>query len=150
MAMGGWFSPSRVLFQAGPSWEFLLIAAERGTDAMQINGLLVTLAAQSRTKCEAVARQLAGRAELSIGELNDRWLPVAMEAADDAHARELHDWIGAQPGVEFVDVVSVSFDDSECGCAESQPQLVGSSKPMRLPEDDMPKLQPVPFSALND
>lgn len=149
MAMGGWFSPSRVLFQAGPSWEFLLIAAERGMDAMQINGLLVTLTPQSRAKCEAIARQLAGRAELSIGELNDRWLPVAMEAADDAHARELHDWIGAQAGVEFVDVVSVSFDSEDVSPTDSeQPQM--RKKIIRGRPESAGNQSAVPFSALND
>jgi hypothetical protein len=118
---------------------------------MQINGLLVTLAPQSRANCEAVVCRLAGRAELSIGELNDRWLPAAMEAKDDAHARELHDWIGAQPGVEFVDVVSVSFeDDTERGCVADQSQPGVAQDALRLVENDTAALHPVPFSALND
>lgn len=121
-------------------------------DAMQINGLLVTLAPQSWTKCEAIARRLAGRKELSIGELNDRWLPIAMEATDDTHARELHDWIGAQPGVEFVDVVSVSFDDGEVSPADSEiPQIEesirGRSKSVGNAAGKQPAVQ---FSALND
>lgn len=116
---------------------------------MQINGLLVTLAPQSRAKCEAVARQLAARTELSVGELNDRWLPVAMEAADDAHARELHDWIGTQPGVEFVDVVSVSFDDGDISPVDSgNPQMKG--KIIRGLPESVGIQSAVQFSALND
>lgn len=116
---------------------------------MQINGLLVTLTPQSRAKCEAIALQLAGRKELSIGELNDRWLPVAMEATDDAHARELHDWIGAQPGVEFVDVVSVSFDEEELAPTDSErPQM--KKKTIRGRSESVGKRSPVQFSALND
>ena len=95
-------------------------------DFMQINGLLVTLSPESAPEREAVARRLGARRELAVGELTGRWLPVAMEATDDAHAREIHDWIGALPGVDYVDVVSVSFDD------------------------DASALTPVPFSALND
>ena len=117
-------------------------------DAMLINGLLVTLAPQSRAKCESIARRLAGRAELSIGELNDRWLPVTMEAADDARARELHDWIGAQPGVEFVDVVSVSFDGEEVPPTDSaQPQM---KKIIRGRSESAGRKSAVQFSALND
>ncbi len=40
----------------------------------------------------------------------DRWLPVAMEARDDRESRSLHDWIGAQSGVVFVDVIHVNFE----------------------------------------
>ncbi len=35
-----------------------------------------------------------------------------MEAADDAESRDLHDWLAAQHGVAFVDVVHVSFDET--------------------------------------
>lgn len=117
-------------------------------DAMQINGLLVTLAPQSRANCEAIALQLAGRKELSVGELNDRWLPVAMEATDDAHARELHDWIGAQPGVEFVDVVSVSFDEDNFSPANSEPAQI--TKSVRSRSESVEKRPADQFSALND
>lgn len=146
--MGGWFSPSRVLFPTGCAWEFLPDAAQRGMDAMQINGLLVTLAPQSRAKCEAIARHLAGRTELSVGELNDRWLPVAMEAVDDAHAREIHDWIGAQPGVEFVDVVSVSFDDADVSPMDSEQAQMKNS--IRGHSESAGRKAAVQFSALND
>ena len=47
------------------------------------------------------------------GERNARWLPVAMEARDDAESRDLHDWLNALPGVDFVDVVYVNFDEDE-------------------------------------
>ena len=108
---------------------------------MQINGLLVTLSPESIPEREAIVRRLGERCELTVGELTGRWLPVAMEATDDAHAREIHDWMGAQAGVEFVDVVSVSFDDSEPGGVANRPQPVGSSKTLRLVEDDTAALQ---------
>ncbi len=124
MATGGWFSPSRVLSPTGPPWQFLPDAAKRGQDAMLINGLLVTLAPQSRANCEAIARRLVARRELTVGELTGRWLPVAMEATDDAHAREIHDWIGARPGVDYVDVTSVSFEEPDLIPADSgQPPM---------------------------
>lgn len=116
---------------------------------MITSGLVITLSADATLAARAVAR-VSARVEFTPGERNARWLPVAMEAEDDAHARELHDWIGAQPGVEFVDVVSVSFDDSERGGGEDQPQPVETSALLRRVEDDAAALHPVPFSALND
>lgn len=86
---------------------------------MQINGLLVTLSPESVREREAIARRLGERRELTVGGLTGRWLPVAMEAADDAQAREIHDWIGAQPGVDYVDVTSVSFEESGLICANA-------------------------------
>lgn len=115
---------------------------------MIVSGLLVTLSGISDRSI--VVGSMRSRAELTVGELHDRWLPVALEACDDAQSRELHDWIGAQPGVEFVDVVSVSFDDSEPGGVGDRSHPVESSKPSRLVEDDASELAPVPVSALND
>ena len=115
---------------------------------MQINGLLVTLLPESIPEREAIVRRLGERCELTVGELTGRWLPVAMEATDDAHAREIHDWMGAQAGVEFVDVTSVSFEDPDLIPADSeQPPIektIGG-----LPESaGKPSALPVP--ALND
>lgn len=69
-------------------------------------GLLISL--ESAT--DGVAGRLREHPALTVGEVTDRWLPVAAEAADDAECRALHDWIAAQPGVAFVDVVHVNFD----------------------------------------
>ena len=59
-----------------------------------------------------VSSRLAAHPALTVGEAAEHWLPVAVEADDDAACRELHDWIAAQPGVAFVDVVHVSFDSA--------------------------------------
>ena len=55
-------------------------------------------------------RRLSTHSALTVGAVAGHWLPVAAEAQDDAECREVHDWIAAQPGVAFVDVVHVSFD----------------------------------------
>ncbi|MBL9178160.1 MAG: hypothetical protein JNM65_08860 [Verrucomicrobiaceae bacterium] len=55
---------------------------------------------------------LSARDDVTPGEPEGRWLPAAIEAEDDARLRELHDWIASRPGVAFVDVVHVNFDDS--------------------------------------
>lgn len=79
---------------------------------MPISGLILTLNADAELAAQAVA-SLSTRAEFMPGERNARWLPVAMEARDDAASRDLHDWLNALPGVAFVDVVYVNFDADE-------------------------------------
>ena len=76
---------------------------------MITSGLVLTLSSDATLAAQAVAR-LTARPELTPGERNDRWVPVAMEARDDEASRDLHDWLHALPGVEFVDVVSVNFE----------------------------------------
>ena len=75
--------------------------------AMLTTGLLISL----KSLNSQVADRLRAHPSLTVGEAADRWLPVAVEADDDASCRELHDWIAAQPGVAFVDVVHVNFED---------------------------------------
>lgn len=76
---------------------------------MPVSGLVLTLSADPELSAQAIS-QLKARPELAPGELQDRWLPVAMETHDDAESRQLHDWLHALSGVEFVDVVYVNFE----------------------------------------
>ncbi len=73
------------------------------------SGLLISLT------CDDAATQLrqalTEKACVMLGNQEGLWLPVAIEAEDDAGLRELHDWIAGLPGVAFVDVVQVHFDD---------------------------------------
>ena len=79
---------------------------------MPTSGLVLTLSADPVLAGQAVAG-VGARPEFTAEAPRDRWLPVAMEALDDAHSRELHDWLQALPGVEFVDVVYVHFEDQQ-------------------------------------
>lgn len=83
---------------------------------MITTGLLISLDSPN----SKVAEQLRAHPAMSVGEVADRWLPVAVEARDDESCRELHDWIAAQPGVAFVDVVHVNFEEP---VADSNPPL---------------------------
>jgi hypothetical protein len=76
---------------------------------MITSGLVITLSAEANLAAQAIA-QVGARPEFTPGERTDRWLPVAMESGDDAESRDLHDWLGTLPGVEYVDVVSVNFE----------------------------------------
>ena len=71
-------------------------------------GLLISI--ENGSPASQVAAGLSLHPSLTVGETSDLWLPVAGEADDDAGCRDLHDWIAAQPGVAFVDVVHVSFE----------------------------------------
>ena len=77
---------------------------------MPISGLVITLSSDAQLADRAVSA-LGERNEFNLGERNARWLPVAMDARTDAESRDLHDWISAQPGIEYVDVVYVNFDE---------------------------------------
>jgi hypothetical protein len=79
---------------------------------MITSGLVLTLNADAALAEQAVA-SLHARPEFTPGERNDRWLPVALEAADDDASRAAHDWLNSLPGVEFVDVVAVNFEGEE-------------------------------------
>lgn len=87
---------------------------------MITSGLVITLRSDPGLAAQVMAT-LAAHHEFMLGEPNDRWLPVVMEALDDATSRDLHDWLHALPGVEYVDVVSVNFEESERGGFEDAP-----------------------------
>ena len=114
---------------------------------MITSGLVITLSTDAALAAQAIA-QVSARHEFTPGARNDRWLPAAMEACDDAASRDLHDWLHALPGVEYVDVVSVNFEEPDLIPADSeQPsmeKIIGG-----LPESaGKPSALPVP--ALND
>jgi hypothetical protein len=79
---------------------------------MITSGLVLTLNADAALAEQAMT-SLHTRPEFTSGERNDRWLPVALEAADDAASRAAHDWLNSLPGVDFVDVVHVNFEGEE-------------------------------------
>ncbi len=73
-------------------------------------GLLISL--ESSEACDGLAERLSAKGTVFPGAAEGRWLPVAAEAETDEALRELHDWIAGLPGVAFVDVVHVNFEDS--------------------------------------
>lgn len=114
---------------------------------MITSGLVITLSADAALAMQAVAA-VGTRPEFTRGERNDRWLPVAMEAQDDAESRNLHDWLHALPGVEYVDVVSVNFGEPDLIPADSaQPPMENFVGDFPVPAGRPPDLS-VP--ALND
>jgi hypothetical protein len=90
---------------------------------MITSGLVLTLTANPDLAQQARA-SLAARRELTLGQAAHRWLPAVAEAEDVPASRDLHDWLQTVPGVEFVDVVHVNFDDAEPTAAETPNALL--------------------------
>jgi hypothetical protein len=90
-------------------------------------GLILSI--ETGTSASLVAADLRRHSSLTVGEAAGCWLPVAVEAEDDAGCRELHDWIAAQPGVAFVDVVHVNFeaDDADVVGPVTDPDKLNSA-----------------------
>jgi hypothetical protein len=89
---------------------------------MPVSGLLLTLAGTEQDQSTALAA-IEAHPAFTCGEIFGRWLPVAMEARDDRESRDLHDWLMAQPGIGFVDVVAVNFSELESEPVAFSPEL---------------------------
>lgn len=79
---------------------------------MITSGLVLTLSSDPVQAGRARAA-LQARSELTLGQPSQRWLPLVAETTDVRAGRDLHEWLSGVPGVEFVDVVHVSFEESD-------------------------------------
>jgi hypothetical protein len=79
---------------------------------MITSGIVITLNADTEL-ARQVQATLQARPELTLGERNARWLPVALEVADVGASRDFHDWLNTVPGVDFADVVEVNFTEPD-------------------------------------
>ena len=113
---------------------------------MITSGLVITLSPDAALAAQAIAK-VSARPEFMPGARNDRWLPVAMEAHDDAESRDLHDWLHALPGVAYVDVVSVNFEGPDLLPADSE--LTPIEKIICGFTESAGKLSDLPVPALN-
>lgn len=103
---------------------------------MIVSGLLVTLAPEANRA--ALHNTLMARSELSVGQIHDRWLPVALEAGDDVHSRAVHDWLMALPGVEYVDVIAVHFEPDADHPVDASFTAKSTTTPSRSPSASNP------------
>jgi hypothetical protein len=76
---------------------------------MPVSGLILRLSEGPAGAAGFAALQSCP--ELTLGERAGCWLPAALSARDVAHSREVHDRLTTLPGVEFVDVVYVNFEE---------------------------------------
>jgi hypothetical protein len=75
---------------------------------MPISGVVFNL--KPGPEGEAALVALKARPELTLGDRLGNQLAAAMDTQDVPAARDLHDWINAQPGIDYVDVVRVNFE----------------------------------------
>jgi len=81
-------------------------------------GLVLTLD-PDHPEISRLPSRLAEWPECSTGSRQDAWLPLAVEALDEEACRNWHDRLAALPGVAFVDVVHVRFNDSNSDSGNS-------------------------------
>ena len=68
--------------------------------------------AQGKTDLETTVNEIAAHPHLDVGELIDnRMLPVTIDAAGNQETEAMTRWLQSREGVEFVDVVFVHFED---------------------------------------
>ncbi|MEM9415075.1 MAG: hypothetical protein AAGA29_06290 [Planctomycetota bacterium] len=82
---------------------------------MPVSGLVVTLA-HPGTDAEAAAAWLQGHPSFTVGEpdpSSPRRLPVTLDTADRAEDKRLWKEMQDHPGIEFVDVACVFFEEEE-------------------------------------
>lgn len=79
---------------------------------MPISGLLITLDRDSDKRARALAA-LQHHHAIDIGEGRDHRVPVVVDTPSSDEDRAVWDWLHEQPGITFVDVVYVHFDQDQ-------------------------------------
>ena len=83
----------------------------------------VVLRLDSEAACARAVAELADHPQLELGQpVDDRHLPLAIQADDSQQLEQLHNWLRDRPGVVLVDVVCVFFDDASQPAHESEVQ----------------------------
>ena len=79
-----------------------------------IAGVVATLIDDAR-RLGPTLRECAARRELQLGEFRatDRRIPLTIDSPRRSDVEQLTDWIRSRPGVAFVDVVYVHFEESD-------------------------------------
>lgn len=90
---------------------------------MPIAGLSLTLNKDETLVSEAVA-ELAKRPEILLGEWKAHYMAAVIDTPSSQESRDLHRWIESLPGIDFVDVVYVGFDEESPASSKLSPQPV--------------------------
>lgn len=79
---------------------------------MSVSGLVITLSEEPSARDRAL-ESLEAYPGIERGQLSDRWLPVVVERPDDESGEAVFREISLLPGVEYVDVVFVHFENAD-------------------------------------
>jgi len=76
---------------------------------MPVSGLVLSLCDEPYPRAETLA--VMGReARITMGDLEANRLAIVLDTASSEEDRQLWDWLGALPGVSFVEVAFVGFE----------------------------------------
>ena len=89
---------------------------------MPIAGLSLTLNQDKALVSDSVAA-LSKRPEIFLGKWQSQYMAAVIDTPNSRDSRDLHRWIESLPGVDFVDVVYVGFDEEAPASANLSPQL---------------------------
>ena len=79
---------------------------------MPISGLVITLSEKARERSVALAA-LAEDRRIEIGEATESRLPIVVDTPSSEEDRHVWEWLHNLPGVVFVDVACIHFDDEQ-------------------------------------
>ena len=77
---------------------------------MPVSGLAITLT-EDREQQEAALAALRAHPNIEVGQQHGHRLPIVVDTETDEADKDVWRWLHEQPGVRFVDVVTVHHDD---------------------------------------
>ena len=96
---------------------------------MPVSGLVVSLSDRDDARENAIAA-IRQESRIEIGAIHSRRMAVVMDTDSSDEDKELWNWLSTLPGVVFVDVVMVGFED-EVGRQIPVPELSATELPLR-------------------
>jgi hypothetical protein len=98
---------------------------------MPISGLVLTLVEEPHAR-QGALEILRRHPAIEVGEPADVRVPIVVETTDAEEDRLVWEWLHAIPGVSFVVVAFIHFDegDAECGSSSSFAGCVSDALPL--------------------
>lgn len=98
---------------------------------MPVSGLVVSLKNDPRLRAEALDA-IQGESCIEVGVIEGRRMAIVVDTDSTDDDKRLWCWLGSLPGVAFVDVAMVGYEDSA-----ADPQAGGSSASASPPCNDL-------------
>ena len=97
---------------------------------MPVSGLVVSLSDEPQKRADALA--VIGREQrITVGVLEAQRLAIVLDTASSEEDKQLWDWLGSLPGVSFLEVAFVGFEQREEPLPASRPAATGSNSAVR-------------------
>ena len=77
---------------------------------MPVSGLAITLNSDSRS-AKAAIDALDAHESIDIGQQHGHKLPIVTDTDSSRDDKQLMSWINSLPGVSFVDITFIAFDE---------------------------------------